>query len=251
MKLSPYETIDDLQRDGLKIIQNDRWFKFGIDAVLLSYFCQPKSPKHIVDLGTGTGIIPLLLSNSYPKAHLTGLEIQPDVADMAKRSVALNKLEARIDIISGDIKKWSDHLRKGCADTIVANPPYFKVGSGVKNFSDYKWLSRHEVACNLQDLFTAAQGLLMPGGAFYLIHRPSRLADIIEIARAVHLEPKIMQFVQPKSNQAPNLILIKCVKHGGFELKLHAPIIVYDDQNNYTKMIYSIYNQAKLTVFSD
>ncbi len=245
------EVIDDLQRDGLKIIQNKKFFKFGIDAVLLTYFCNPKKAVEIVDLGTGSGVIALLLSAKYRSAHISGLEIQPAVADMARRSVAFNQLQSRIDIVNGDIKNWQHYFKAQSADVVTANPPYFKSGSGLANPNDYKLISRHEVACTLDDLFRAAEGILRQNGQFYFIHRPNRLVDIFETARKYRLEPKTIQLVKPRIDEAANLVLIKCVKYGGAELKWLPPIVVYDENQNYTEQIYYIYNQAHLTAFSE
>ncbi len=251
IKLKRDEVIDDLQRDGLKIIQNKNFFKFGIDAVLLTYFCSPKKAAQIVDLGTGSGVVALLLSAKYHFATISGLEIQPEVAEMAQRSIVLNQLDARLNIINGDIKNWQKYFKAQSADVVTANPPYFKSGSGLANPNDYKLISRHEVACTLDDLFRAAAGLLQPNGQFYLIHRPNRLVDIFETARQHRLEPKVIQLVKPRIKEAANLVLIKCVKYGGAELKWLPPIVVYDENQKYTEQIYHIYNQAHLTAFSE
>ncbi len=251
ISLKSGEVIDDLQRDGLRIIQNKNFFKFGIDAVLLTYFCSPKKPVQIVDLGTGSGVVPLLLSAKYRSALISGLEIQSEVAEMAQRSVALNKLQDRIEVVNGDIRQWQRHYQKECADVVTANPPYFKSGSGVANPNDYKLISRHEVACNLDDLFSAAQGILKPGGHFYMVHRPDRLVDIFVAARKYRLEPKVLQLVKPCVGEAANLLLLKCVKYGGAELKWLAPIVVYRAGRQYTEQIYKIYNQAHLTSFCE
>lgn len=250
MQLKEHEIIDDLQRDGLRIIQNDQWFKFGIDAVLLSYFCQTKKARHIIDLGTGTGIIALLLSSVYQQAQITGLEYQAEVADMAQRSVALNQLQARIAIITGDIAHWHDYLKAESADVVVSNPPYFKADCGVKNPNQFKLIARHEVACTLRDLFIAAYGVLKPGGEFFMVHRPDRLVDIIETARAKRLEPKLIQFVQPTIDKPPNLVLIKCVKFGRPELVFRAPLVVYKQNGQFSDEVFNIYNQAHLTAFN-
>ncbi len=249
IQLKRDEVIDDLQRDGLKIIQNRQFFKFGIDAVLLTYFCNPKRPQHIVDLATGSGVVALLLSAKYQTAKISGLEIQPAVADMAQRSVLLNHLTACIDIINGDIKTWQNYFAGQSCDVVTANPPYFKCGSGIANSNDYKLISRHEVACTLDDLFSAAAGLLVPNGSFYLIHRPNRLVDIFELARRYRLEPKVLQLVVPRLGQAANLALIKCVKYGAADLKLLPPIVVYGENGQYSAQIYDIYNRAHLTAF--
>ncbi len=249
--LNANENLDDLQRDGLKIIQRSDFFKFGIDAVLLAYFTKAKSPKRVLDIGTGSGILPLLLSSQYPNAHLTGVELQPDVADMARRSMIYNNLTHRIDILCGDINMLKTTMQKTSFDVIVSNPPYFKSGAGMGSPNDYKHLSRHEIALTLGQLLDAVHALLIPKGEFYLIHRPDRLVDIFYEARKRTLEPKLVQFVQPSEGKAPNLVLIKCIKDGGKELKYLPALNVYGADGNYTDAIHDIYNQAHLTAFNE
>lgn len=247
--LKKEERIDDLQRDGLKIIQNPKWFSFGIDAVLLAHFSAVDKGQFVMDLGTGTGIIPLLLSARTRAAHITGIELQPDVSHMAKRSVALNGLENLITIETMDIKDITTHFKKSCMDVVTANPPYFKAKAGLQNETDYKTLSRHEVACTLEDLFKAAYHVLKPSGVFYMVHRPDRLVDIVAVARAYRLEPKQIRFVQPKADGKPNIMLMRFVKYGGQELRFDAPLVVYQENGDYTAEIYKIYEEATMDVF--
>lgn len=243
------ERLDDLQIDGLKIIQNPNWFCFGIDAVLISAFAEVKKNGIVADLGTGTGIIPLLLSQKSKTAHIHGFEIQSDVAEMAKRSVLLNGLENRIFIHTMDISEAPLHLGKGCCDVVVSNPPYMEVTEGMHNLVPQKAISRHELTMQLDSLFQTAHDLLKPGGAFYMIHRPSRMVDILCTARQSRMEPKTLQLIHPTADKKPNLMLLRFSKHGGRELKLLDPIIVYDDKGQYTQQLYGIYQTAQLTSF--
>lgn len=247
--IKSHERIDDLQVKGLGIIQNPKWFCFGIDAVLVSHFVEAKKESHIVDLGTGTGIIPLLLSARFESVRVTGLEIQAEVADMAWRSVMYNQLQDRIKIHQGDIKNIKALLKAECADVVVSNPPYFKHKSGILNQTDYKTISRHEVLMSLEDLMVAAYHCLKPGGAFYIIHRPDRMVDLVWTARLHRLEPKKMQLIQAYYDSKPNLMLVKCVKFGNPELTFEKPLVVYEKDGSYTQAIKTIYQEAQITVF--
>ena len=191
------ERLDDLQRNGLKIIQKTDGFCFGMDAVLLSGFASVKPGERALDLGTGTGIIPLLLSAKTKGDHFTGLEIQTEIMKMAQRSVALNGLEKKIDIIQGDIKEASRIFGAASFDVVTSNPPYMNDAHGLKNPGDVKAISRHEVLCTLEDVVREGTKALKPGGRFYMVHRPHRLAEIITVMRQYKLEPKRMKFVHP------------------------------------------------------
>jgi len=247
--VKPYERLDDLQINGLRIIQNPNWFSFGIDAVLLADYTNVKANQAVIDLGTGTGIIPLLLSQKTQASEIVGVELQQDVADMARRSVTINELNERISILTMDIREIPTLLKKGTFDVVTANPPYFKSEGGLKNDSDFKTISRHEVACTLEDLFRAAYFLLKPGGVFFMVHRPERLVDIVATARAFRLEPKQIRFVQPKVDAKPNIMLMRFVKYGREALYFDQPLVVYQPDGDYTQEIYSIYESAHVTVF--
>ena len=238
------ESIDDLQLNGLKIIQNTNWFCFGIDSVLLSDFAKNiKNNSRIVDLGTGTGIIALLMSAKTNSKEIVGVEIQKEVANMAKRSVALNNLENKIKIINEDLKKIDTILETGEYDVIVTNPPYMKLNSGLQNENNEKLISRHEVECNLEDIARISYKLLKNNGEIYMVHRPDRLVDIMEIFRKYKLEIKEMRFVFSNKDSQANLILLKAVKNGKSFLKIHKPLYVYKENNNYTDEILKIYNK--------
>ena len=235
------ERLDDLQRNGLKIIQRTDGFCFGMDAVLLSGFAAVKPGERALDLGTGTGIIPLLLSAKTKGEHFTGLEIQTEIMKMAQRSVALNGLEKKIEIIQGDIKEASRILGAASFDVVTSNPPYMNDAHGLKNPGDVKAISRHEVLCTLEDVIREGTRALKPGGRFYMVHRPHRLAEIITVMKQYKLEPKRMKFVHPFVDKDANMVLIEAVWGGGAWLKLEPPVIVYKEPGVYTDEIYEIY----------
>lgn len=235
------ERLDDLQRNGLKIIQKTDGFCFGMDAVLLSGFASVKPGERALDLGTGTGIIPLLLSAKTKGDHFTGLEIQTEIMKMAQRSVALNGLEKKIDIIQGDIKEASRIFGAASFDVVTSNPPYMNDAHGLKNPGDVKAISRHEVLCTLEDVVREGTKALKPGGRFYMVHRPHRLAEIITVMRQYKLEPKRMKFVHPFADKDASMVLIEAVRGGGAWLKLEPPVIVYKEPGVYTDEIYEIY----------
>ena len=235
------ERLDDLQRNGLKIIQKTDGFCFGMDAVLLSGFASVKPGERALDLGTGTGIIPLLLSAKTKGDHFTGLEIQTEIMKMAQRSVALNGLEKKIDIIQGDIKEASRIFGAASFDVVTSNPPYMNDAHGLKNPGDVKAISRHEVLCTLEDVVREGTKALKPAGRFYMVHRPHRLAEIITVMRQYKLEPKRMKFVHPFADKDANMVLIEAVRGGGAWLKLEPPVIVYKEPGVYTDEIYEIY----------
>ena len=241
IKLKPEERLDDLQRNGFKIIQNPGKFCFGMDAVLLSGFAKVKQGEKVLDLGTGTGIIPILLAGKTKAGHLTGLEIQEESADMARRSVLYNHLEDRVSIVEGDIKEAGQLFDLASFDVITCNPPYMTEHHGLQNPDQPKAIARHEVLCTLHDVVSQAAGLLMPGGRFYMVHRPFRLAEILVKLSQHHLEPKRMQLVYPYVDREPNMVLIEAVRGGNPRMTVEKPLIVYDEPGVYNKEIYDIY----------
>lgn len=244
MKLKENERIDDLELNGLKIIQNKNGFCFGMDSVLLSDFAKEiKKNSTILDMGTGTGILGILLSAKTQDTKITGVEIQPEVAQMAQRSVQLNHLEERIDIICENIKELKKIYETQSLDAIVTNPPYKKKGTGGINENEAKLISRHEITANLEDFISIASYLLKDQGSIYMVHRPERLADIMTSLRKYKLEPKVIKFVHPNQEKEPNLILVKATKNARPFLKVEKPIYIYDLQGNYTKDILEIYNK--------
>ena len=241
VELKQDERLDDLERNGYKIIQNPNKFCFGMDAVLLSGFANVKKGETVLDMGTGTGIIPILLEAKTEGKHFTGLEIQEESADMARRSVAYNHLEDKIDIVTGDIKTASEIFPKGSFDVITSNPPYMTNLHGIKNPEAPKAIARHEVLCTLDDLVREASRLLRSGGRFYLIHRPFRLVEIFQTLTAYKLEPKRMKLVYPFVDKEPNMVMIEAVRGGKSMIKVEEPLIVYKEPGVYHDVIYDIY----------
>ncbi len=235
------EKIEDLQCNGLKIIQNKKWFCFGMDAVLLTNYCDVKNNSRIVDLGTGTGIIPILLSGKRNISSAVGIEIQKEVAEMASRSVELNKLEEKIKILNIDLKNATEYLETNSFDAVISNPPYKLNNSGILNPNDQKAISRHEIKCTLEDVISVASSLLKQYGRFYMVHRPDRLVDIMCLLRKYKLEPKQIRFVHPKSGEKPNMVLIRASKNGNPELKFDPPLYIYNEEGIYTEDVYKIY----------
>ena len=240
------ERIDDLQLNNLKIIQNKNWFCYGIDSVLLSdYAKRIKNNSNVIDLGTGTGIISILLTAKTNPKKIIGVEIQKEIADMAQRSVVLNHLEDKICILNEDIKKLDRILEVEYYDAIVTNPPYMKANSGLENENKVKSISRHEVECTIEDIAKISYRLLKNYGEIYMVHRPDRLVDIMEIFRRYKLEIKELRLVYPKANAQSNLVLIKAVKNAKSFLKIDKPLYVYRQDGNYTDEILEIYNKKK------
>lgn len=241
IELKENERIDDLQRNGYGIIQNKTKFCFGMDAVLLSGFARVKPGERVIDLGTGTGIIPILLEAKYEGEHYTGLEIQKDMADMAARSVALNGLENKISIVEGDILNAGTIFGLAQFDVVTSNPPYMNDAHGLKNPDLPKAIARHEILCTLEDVVREASRLLRPGGRFYMVHRPHRLIEIITALTSYKLEPKRMKMVHPYVDKEANMVLIEAVRGGRSMMKVEAPVVVYREPGVYTDEIYEIY----------
>lgn len=241
IELYPGERLDDLERNGYKIIQNDKTFCFGMDAVLLSGFARVKPGEKALDLGTGTGIIPILLKAKTSGAHFTGLEIQEASADMARRSVLYNHLEDQISIVQGDIKEAHTLFDAASFDVITSNPPYMTGNHGLVNPDMPKAIARHEILCTLDDVIGQASRLLRPGGRFYMVHRPFRMAEIMTKMTAHRLEPKRMRLVYPFVDKEPNMVLIEGLKGGKPRITVEKPLIVYKEPGVYTDEIYDVY----------
>lgn len=241
MTIREGERIDELHRNGYRIIQKENGFCFGMDAVLLSGFAEVKPGENALDLGTGTGIIPILLEAKTPGRHFTGLEIQHEMAEMAARSVVLNGLEEKIDIREGDIKEAGRIFGRASFDVITTNPPYMNDSHGLKNPNLPKAIARHEVLCTLEDVVREGASLLRSGGRMYMVHRPRRLIEILNTMTRRHLEPKRMKFVHPFADREANMVLIEAVRGGGALMKIEKPLIVYREPGVYTDEIYDIY----------
>ena len=248
MKLNENERIDDLGCNNLKIIQNKNWFCFGIDSVLLVNFAKGmKENSMVLDLGTGTGIMPILLSGKVNMKKAIGIEIQENVAEMAKRSVELNNLQDKIEIICSNILNLDNTFfnEKGLEnkfDVIITNPPYKKKGEGVINEREEKLISRHEITADLEDFIKVSSNLLKDKGEFYMVHRPERLVDILDLMRKYKIEPKLMRMVYSNYNKPPKLVLIKGIRNAKPFLKIENNLYIYDEKNNYTEEIRKIYN---------
>lgn len=235
------ERLDELHRNGYKIIQDKGRFCFGMDAVLLSGFARVKPAEKVLDLGTGTGIIPILLEAKTDGEHFTGLEIQPESADMASRSVTYNDLQDKIDIVVGDIKDASQRFGASSFDVITTNPPYMIGQHGIKNDQDAKAIARHEILCDLDDILRESAKMLKPSGRFYMVHRPFRLAEIFSKMIEYRIEPKRMQLVYPFVDKEPNMVLIEGLRGGKSRITVEKPLIVYKQPGVYTDEIYDIY----------
>lgn len=235
--LKANERIDDLQRNGYQIIQNPEKFCFGMDAVLLTGFAYAGKKDTLLDLGTGTGIIPILMEAKYHPAHLTGLEIQEESADMARRSVALNGLSDKIDIVTGDIREAGSQMKSASFDCITCNPPYMIERHGLTNPEAPKAIARHEILCTLEDVVNAAAKLLKPGGHFFMVHRPFRLAEIMTTLSQYSLEPKRMRLVYPYVDKEPNMVLLEAVRGGKPRMTVEKPLIIFERAGVYTEEI--------------
>lgn len=241
--LKDKEKIEDLDLKGLKIIQNKDWFCFGIDAVLLADFAEVKRSSKVADFGTGTGIIPLLLEGRYSPKEIVGVEIQSEVAEMASRSIEMNDLSHKIKIINEDIKNYKN-IGAGEFDIVVSNPPYKKDNTGIKNPTDKKAISRHEILISLEDIIFSASKTLKSGGKLYMIHRPERLSHILLSLDKNGFAPRRLRFVHPKSGKKPTMLLIEAVRSGGDFLTIDPPLYVYNEDGSYTDEINKIYGRV-------
>ncbi len=241
--LKPGERIDDLQCKGLRIIQDPKRFCFGVDAVFLANFVRAKAGSRVLDLGTGTGIIPILLTAKTEAAQFVGLEIQPESAEMAQRSVALNGLEQKIQILPGDIQKAAELFLAASFDIVTSNPPYMPYQKGLENKYEPKNIARHECFCTLEDVIRAAAYTLKPGGSFFLIHKPFRLAEIITLLVQYKLEPKRLRLIHPYAEKEPNLVMLEAVRGGGSWLTVEPPLIMYREKGVYTEEMERMYRR--------
>ncbi len=244
IELKENERIDDLEFKNLKVIQNTDGFCFGIDSVLLSDFAKDiKKDSKVLDLGTGTGIISILLCGKTKLKKIVGVEIQKEVFDMAKRSCYLNNLEGRFEVLNKSILELDDIYKKNTFDVIVTNPPYKKVNTGLINESKKKVISRHEITADLEDFIKVSKNLLKDKGEFYMVHRPERLADIMYLMRKHKIEPKILRFVYSNKDKESKLFLIKGIKNANPFLKVEKNLYIYDENGKYTDEIMKIYNK--------
>lgn len=246
MELKENERIDDLEYKGLKLIQNKDGFCFGVDSVLLSDYAKGiKKNSKVIDIGTGTGIISILLCKKTQLSKIYGIEIQSDVAEMATRSAKLNNLEDKFEIINKNIKDIFDVLEPHKYDAVVTNPPYKKVNTGVKSAEEKQLISRHEVECTLEDIIEKSSKLLKDLGEFYMVHRAERLVDIMCLLRKYKLEPKNIRFVHSKEDEKPSLILVRAVRSAKEFLKIDKPLVIYKENGEYTDEILKIYDKKR------
>lgn len=238
--VKPGERVDDLQ-NGYYVIQNPEKFCFGMDAVLLSGFAKIKKGEQVLDMGTGTGIIPILLKSRTSGGHFTGLEIQEECAEMAGRSVSYNGLDSDIDIVCGDIKEAAEIFGAASFHAVTSNPPYMIGQHGLQNPYMAKAIARHEILCTLEDVVRGAARVLKDRGHFYMVHRPFRLAEIFQVLTKYKLEPKRMQLVYPFVDREPNMVLIEALKGGNPRITVEKPLIVYEKPGVYTEEILRIY----------
>ncbi len=235
------ERLDDLQIKGYEIIQRPGRFCFGMDAVLLSSFARVRRGERALDLGTGTGILPILLEAKYEGCFYAGLEIQEESADMARRSVVHNGLADKIEIVEGDIKEASELFGAASFDVITTNPPYMIAEHGLRNPGDAKYIARHEVLLNLEDILRESAKILKPKGRFYMVHRPFRLAEILARMSEFGIEPKRMRLVHPYIDQEPNMVLIEGMRGARPRMRVEAPLIVCERGGGYTQELLKMY----------
>ena len=239
--MKPGERLDDLQIKGYEIIQSPGRFCFGMDAVLLSSFAKVKKNESALDLGTGTGILPILLEAKNEGSRYVGLEIQEESADMARRSVLHNKLDGKIEIVTGDIKEASGIFGAASFHVITTNPPYMIGEHGLKNDNEALYIARHEALCTLDDILRESARLLKPKGRFYMVHRPFRLAEILGKMSSYGIEPKRMRLVHPYVDKEPNMVLVEGMRGAKPRMTVEAPLIVYEKNGEYTKELLEMY----------
>ena len=237
------ESIDDLQLNGLQLIQKEQGFRFGVDAVLLSHFANVKKKHRVIDLCTGTGIVSFLVYGKYKPQEVIGLEIQDDMVEMANRSSKLNDTSNIVKFVQGDLKDKALLDSLGRFDVVTVNPPYKLNNAGILNPNDKLAIARHEIMCNLEDVIVSARRLLKDNGRMFIVHRPERLADIFGLMRKYKIEPKRVRLVQPNTKKAPNIVLVEGQRDGGAFLKWEETLYVYDDNGNYSEEINRIYGR--------
>lgn len=237
------ETLDDLQLKGIHLIQKKDAFRFGVDAVLLANFANVRKGNEVIDLCTGTGIIPFIIAGKTEAKRVTGIEIQREMVEMANRSTKLNRLEDRVTFIEEDLKNLRVLKSIPKAEIITVNPPYKLNQSGILNPNDKTAIARHEILCNLEDVIIASRILLKDNGRLYMVHRPERLADILCLMRKHKIEPKRIRMVHPNTKKAPNIVLVEGQRDGGQFLKWEPPLYVYNDEGGYSNEINRIYGR--------
>lgn len=240
------ETLDDLQLKGIHIIQKKEGFRFGVDAVLLANFAKVKKNATVIDLCSGTGIIPFIIKGKSQCGVIKGVEIQGEFAEMANRTAMYNNFSDEIKFIEGDLKDKELLKSLGRVDIVTVNPPYKVYSSGILNDSDKNAIARHEVCCTLEDVIVAARTLLKDNGKFFMVHRPDRIVDIFTLMRKYKIEPKRIRFIHPKPGKAPNILLVEGQRDGGTFLKIEDPLYVHMEDDSYSEEIKAMYNSQWL-----
>lgn len=241
INLNPDERLDDLQRNGYKLIQNTKIFCFGMDAVLLCAFTRVEKGEEVLDLGTGNGVIPILLKGRTEGKHFTGLEIQDVNVNLARRSVQYNRIEDDVLIVQGDIKEASKIFGGASFDVVTTNPPYMNDNHGLKNPESHKAIARHEILCTLEDVIREGTKVLKPGGRFNMIHRPHRLVEIIDLMKKYKVEPKRIRMVHPFADKEANMVLIEGIRGAKPMVKIEPPLVIYESAGVYTEEVKNLY----------
>lgn len=242
-ELKPGERLDDLERNGLMLIQHPGRFCYGVDAVLLSWFAKASEEERVLDFCTGTGVVPILMTAKTAASHFTGLEIQEEVAKMASRSVMLNHLGDKVSIICGDLKNTKTLFGKGVFNVVTVNPPYMAGGSGLVGADYSNAVSRHEILCSLEDVIRESANVLVAGGRMYMVHRPYRLGDIICLMKQYKMSPRRLCMVHPKASQEANLVLIEGIRGGNTQIRVEAPLVLFDEDGQESKQIKMIHGR--------
>lgn len=240
------ERIEEIGFGGLKLVQDPAGFCYGVDAVILADFANSIYPgfQKVIDLGTGTGVIPFILSHKNPRARMIGIDIQKRSIELANKSCAFNHLTDRISFYQADVSRIEEcGIERGCADMVICNPPYFAKGGAVPSSAPGKFIARHETTATVEDFIKAAAMVLSDRGHFFMIHRPSRLVDIFVYCRKYALEPKDMRLVVPKPGETSNLVLLHCTAGGGRQLALMEELSVYQEDGRYSDEIEAIYER--------
>jgi tRNA1(Val) A37 N6-methylase TrmN6 len=237
------ETLDDLQLKGIRLIQKKEAFRFGVDAVLLANYTKIKKGFKVIDLCSGTGIIPFILAGKTNADKITGIEIQEEMVDMAGRTAGINNLQDKVGFLNLDLKNLAELSKLEKADVVTVNPPYKLKDSGIINTDDKNAIARHEICCTFEDVVLAAKAVLKHNGRIFIIHRPDRLVDVLCTLRKHKIEPKQIRMVHPNYTKAPNMVLVEGQNNGGPFLKWMAPLYIYDLKGNYTEEINNIYGR--------
>lgn len=237
----PEIDLDKLFHGRLCLYQKKRGYRFSVDAVLLGCFAARKAVARVADLGTGSGVLPVILSKCGAVEKITGIELQKDLASLAKKNISHNGCSEKVDVLCTDIKKIKEVLSPETFDTVVTNPPFYRIGSGKVNPENENAIARHELKATLHDFLTGAAFLLKQGGRFFAVYRPSRITDLVHEMRECRIEPKVFQFVHPSANDPANIVLVEGIKGAGTEAKIVPPLILYQEDGKYTEQANAVF----------